>query len=455
MKHISTEKFLQMVDRLRFVEFDGLEDYRAQDYFFLPLYLALATPEVKRPLRHCVTPFFGGSADYNILGCTENPNTILFYSERYRGRRDMDAIIENVEACIDRPLVFWGIHKRKLDVRALSNLRRIRSWNKTLKRLGVNKEKRPYLLGQLARACNFKRFLDEHKTLIGRASSFVTLWDQDYDEALFTKFCQKMGMKTATLQHGIFYGEKEHGNDLRTYPYCYKHLNADYFFAWGECSRQYAAEHNISQEKIVVVGNPKYLSGSKSQSRLAIEKKYDFCLFLDGGYLRNHTKNLRMLKMAQSLCKERNLRALVKAHPDYGEGEQQVREALGNSSAIKLVDKNASVLELASLADFFIMSGSTVYAEALFLGVPTLRYIQGDAPDVFSRYSLGVFQDESQLIEQFDGIRANLTDFARMQKKIADALCVQEDSPARYRSALDALARGDDPNMRLSKLNDA
>lgn len=444
--------FLNIVEKLKAIKFKGLEEYSADAYLFMPFFWLFSRRITHKRSRHNLTPFFGESADYELLGNMDDPRTLLFYSERYQGRKDMDEIVEHVSEYAVQPLVFWGVHRKRLDVRALGNLRYLCSWNKTLSRLGVEKSDRPLLFAFLARARNFIRYLKKYERFIDKANCFVTLWDQACDEALFVEFCQKRGMKTATLQHGIFFGSKDFKNQILAYPLEYKHLNADYFLAWGNYSRHCAQELDIPLNKIVVVGNPKYSSEQSAALRLEKSRNKTIAVFLDGVYPESYERNLCMIEMAESLCRERGLHGLVKLHPSYMKVERLMKEVVAATPHLSICDGSLLVPDLLSQVDFCIASASTVYAEAVELGTPAFRYVPEGMPDLFAQFDLGVFKNGTELFAWVNAYSRDQKSYLEKQRRIAADLFEPGDSAARYRQVFIALVEGEDPNARLARM---
>lgn len=432
-------QFEQLLTKFDEVDLAGFSGYSGRKLLFLQSLMYLQADGLSNSVQTSLTPFIGNAFSYSVK--RGGGEIIAYCSPRYHKRLDMQRMFDNICSCMDSPSTLVGIRKIEVRPAHAANVALIPFWRKALRDAGVDVRLIKYLIPFLAKARNVLSFLEENRCLFDDKRLMVTLFDQDYDEYLVTEFCRNLGIKTAVMQHGHFSGQNDN-RDLFSLPYPYENLNADYFLAWGDISKDRAVSCGVLEEKILTLGNPKHIGIAKRVDLHSQEMAHKNCfaVMLEADlYETQKTLNRQMIALANRLCSDYGLTCLVKPHPgdDFG----SLSMGTGGNSNISLMSAGSDPALLADMADFFICAQSSAYAELLCLGKAVLRYVPDKSQDKYAEIETGVFSNYATLEEKYRQMRCDEANFFAALAKNAQALCSDGDVRDRYRRGFDWLIR--------------
>ena len=183
-------------------------------------------------------------------------------------------------------------------------------------------------------------------------------------EAVLTQLCNSKGIKTFSLQQGIYADHKSFNLDLLIYY----NILSNYYFVWGENSKEELSKY-MDSERIIVAGNPKYIGAPKKKSDTFNPKSCG--VFLNYGVFEK--SNLKMLSEFLEFSKKHpGIKFIIKPHPNWN------CEAFFDENDIPsnmiMADKDQDIKEVLSVVDVAIAHNSTLLMEALSYGIPIFRF---------------------------------------------------------------------------------
>ena len=277
-------------------------------------------------------------------------------------------------------------------------------------------------------------FLSSNADKLNEAKAFIVLNDEYSDENLFIQYGNKLGVSTATLQHGI-YARTIDDNDLRHFMHIFPNLTADKIFMWGEQQKEIAIHSGVNPEKIVVTGHPRYIHASKV--RKLHNKIIGVCL--DGYTERFWKSNIQIINLCNRFCKEFDYKYIVKIHPT--DNEKRYQEYYDCDYYIGIADKNQAVSDFASKVEFSVVGFSSIYYELMFLGISVFRY---DDHCEFNTYE-GVddfnFETYDQLADIYEEMNSRPLEYNDKYYKVRRYLCGEEDVYNNYKNAIEDLCK--------------
>ena len=211
------------------------------------------------------------------------------------------------------------------------------------------------LLLSLVRCYHWDRFLKKNIERFNCFNSLVTLFDVMPEEYILTNIFKTFNKKTITLQHGHFMEQKWISDSSFATGFAYRFSTADYFFAWGKMSRDYAIKCGLSPENVVVAGCPKYI-GYSFKKECAPKVCNAFGIILEGGNgedIANHNKLL--VEMASKLSYKNNYSLYIKPHPSWQIDASKLGIDMCNHK-IHVLNSSTSIEEYCKLVDFSIAS---------------------------------------------------------------------------------------------------
>lgn len=161
---------------------------------------------------------------------------------------------------------------------------------------------------ELDRECLYirlcKYFIILSRVLTVKSKCVVFFADMQPVEHLIALFMRDKGVKTATLQHGLYvdYGQIDTVNVIN-----YKHHPSEYFLAWGQCTADLINSYHNSSKQIVC-GKP----------RISIETKDinegDYITVILDQVLFDK-QNIQLLEIAEKFSLIKNKRLNIRFHP--------------------------------------------------------------------------------------------------------------------------------------------
>lgn len=189
-----------------------------------------------------------------------------------------------------------------------------------------------------------------------------------FEEMVLTQVAKKYEIPTFAMQHGPF-------NDLSEEVFvplitC-ENMQSDYILVWGKSSADVIGSY-IDADQIILAGNPKYIY--KKNINQHSNKLINGTLFLDETSKRQNSlqSNINLIKITKKFIdNNKEISIQVKIHPL---DKLDNYKGLLNHERITVVDKGLSVKKLLDCSDFILVHNTAVASEALFYGIPVLRY---------------------------------------------------------------------------------
>lgn len=209
-------------------------------------------------------------------------------------------------------------------------------------------------------------FIDEAKNIItkGKPQAYISFCDVHIYENIITQLMKAKGIKTFTLEHGIYF--KYNKNIQNVNILAYVNFVSDYMLVWGDYTKKEMMKGNIPSEKLVIVGNPLY-----NMDYIEIDKKYDFFVIFLSQEL-YYESNLKMLEICNQFSERFNIKYKVKLHPSNKIGKY--KEIINKEYCIEIYKDEIYAKELIKQGDFIILHSTTLYIDALFIGKKVFRY---------------------------------------------------------------------------------
>lgn len=428
------EYFQTIIEKLEKLQLEGFEGFSIASLLYVPTRLYLTENIGKKSKLKIIQPFLFDINDFSIVN--SKSDVMIYFSYRYNKRIDMHEIFNSMMKCLDGDCAIEGFRKFKLRLDYLKNIIYIYKWKRDLRKVGINKDIIKFYIPYLAKGMNFISFLHRNLNVLQNKKVMVTIFDQDYDEYLITEFCKKMCIKTATIQHGQFMG-KTNLQSIEAIPFPYCNLNADYFLAWGNCSKDRAIECGVMPDKIFITGNPKYMYSENKFIPKSLEIN-SILIFLDGGK-NDFSRNCHLLDIMKSVSSNNGIRCSIKLHPN---ADEQIKMKVHEFGCFEVVNSTEKIKELAQKYDAFVCSKSTVYSELLYLNCVTFRYVENDENDLLYPYTENMdFRDYEGLYSSMDYYNHNPEEYMNILKKLSQYINGSGDIKNNFSEAIDRLKR--------------
>ncbi len=183
-------------------------------------------------------------------------------------------------------------------------------------------------------------------------------------ENMLVQWMRKKGIYTATLQHGIF-DKSGYWKGLE-----FRASVADDWLAWNRYSRELAIECGILRDKIRVLGIPRYIKPDELHKKT---KTGIFSVILGGKVL--FEENQKLIKAANMLAKEENLKYFLRYHPSCKGGEYDA--FIDKRYIIQRDVKKETIKQMCESSDFSLVgSGTSMVVDLIYLKQPFFQYYE-------------------------------------------------------------------------------
>jgi len=184
------------------------------------------------------------------------------------------------------------------------------------------------------------------------------------EEAILTLLCNKDNIPTFSLQHGFY------SYDAKKFASIFvqsENIISKYLLLWGQNSYDVQKKH-IPEERLIIVGNPKY-------SNISERKIKEFSLKTITTFLSvtSHEKsNENLIKILNAFSKiHPAIKINLKIHP-FDKTENYSKFITEKN--ISFADKETPIQELLNNSNLIITHYTTIELEALLYQIPILRY---------------------------------------------------------------------------------
>jgi hypothetical protein len=290
------------------------------------------------------------------------------------------------------------------------------SWIASIKKMNLNAKQKSRLIIDLIRLKRLDFFLD--KVDIGSHKLAVVFYDAHPFGNLVVQKYKRLGIKTATLSHGIVLAKRDE-NVLDYSGIELRGSISDFFLIWNKLSYDEAIKQGISTEKLRIVGI------SKCMDAPIIEKKNQNRIF--GILLDNQSGdefNKELIKIANTLAELLEYKFTIRFHPSFKGFEYDdiidFKSYLGKNLDVSLYN-------YAQKIEFSILANSTALIELVYMKHVSYRYSTNDLYDKYKELPYNAFEGVYDLLRIIKEER----DESQM---LFERLCTIEDIKSSYKN---------------------
>lgn len=256
----------------------------------------------------------------------------------------------------------------------------------------------------LVRLCKYLVVWEQLKTL--NAKCVVFFADMQPVEHLLSIYFRGVGLKTVTLQHGLYvnYSDLDTVNVIN-----YLHQPSEYFLSWGEHTAQMIGTYH-PKNKQIICGKPRISvvkeTEEKGKSKEYVSLVLDQVLFDD--------ENIELIDIVEKFCLDSSYRLNIRCHPSK------------TAERYELFPKDCLLDQPLENSEFVIGHTSSLIYECLSAGVKALRYKTRrpaiDLPENLQFCNLHELKEVAKNINRYQG------------REFID--CIGEEAGSKYRKAL-------------------
>ncbi len=223
-------------------------------------------------------------------------------------------------------------------------------------------------------------------TAIGNYKLCVVLYDSFPIDNFVVQLFRSYGVKTATLQHGVF--------DIRGKQIWADNSIADFFLTWNDFTRKVAIDAGIEESRLVICGNFKCVGRAKIQRK----ENRIIGVILDDTAGVFADENPKMIKIVDEFCDCNGYKYILRFHPLR---DTKMYNNLINSSIGDVCSPGISLEEFLSDVEFCVVSSSTVLCEIESYGLPFFHYVH-HSYNIYNGYTNYNFQTLDELQKLYD-----------------------------------------------------
>ncbi|RRK32482.1 hypothetical protein EBB54_14770 [Schaedlerella arabinosiphila] len=306
----------------------------------------------------------------------------LISTYSYFGRADLRHQFENVANCIKHRGIIFPKKEISFQVKRLRYLPLIFCWRKELKKTNFNKKIQYRMIAETFKALIIAEEAVKIIKNNSKAKICVTFCDVHPPDYLITFMLNKCGIKTATLQHGVY-------DHISRYEFAHSH--SDYFLAINEHAKEEAILSGLNEKKVCVLGPLSYIDETP-MVRSLVKRDKTYGILLNGARAgRLEGEDRKLLDFAYLLTKEKKFSVIVRPHPLGDVPEHRIKKIQQYSEC----PGNIQLRDFLSQCDFVLTGSTTAYIDAFIFGCPAYRYI--GIHDYFPQINKFCFSDKYQL----------------------------------------------------------
>ena len=424
------EDFVNSIDRLSKLKLWGFKEFETGHFLYRTVldYMLLNT-RVSFSIKGFLSRLITSQKKYTFSSDTDN-KTVLYWSQKYDSRKDMNEILGRVSNVSDYVEVLKESYERIRDPFILFHLHCVIQWYVAFKRAKFPKDLILAFLYDTLWLFRFLHFLQINRDQLLKARAFIVLNDEYCDENLFVQFGKNNKIPTATLQHGA-YSKGVSDNNLSHFQHVYYNLTADRCFVWGDYYKDVGSGWVSPSVKLLPLGIPKYIDA-------VIPEKYGetgiFGVFLDAPVPWLWDSNMQLIRMANELAARYDYTYIVKLHPS--DQQENYTGCFDKQYCVNTVEIEETVLDFCRKSDFAIVGASSTYIEMLYFGVPVFRYYNGKYMDVFSGLDYDKVTSFSDLVRKYEIFRNKPDQYAAEVRKEREYCCGKGNVGENYRRAI-------------------
>lgn len=219
----------------------------------------------------------------------------------------------------------------------------------------------------------------------------VVYYDVSKYDYMFVKFLQAKRIKTATLQHAAFISPRKVSNSNFEFEGVeLSNSISDIFLAWNPFTKDEAIKSGMREEKVKILGIPKYIGGTVNES--THDATHCFGVVLNAKSFDG--LNRKLIQYADFVAKKTGYNYYLKYHPQF---QEFIYDDLPKSGmCLGHFDLSLPVSKYVQLVDFTLISNSTVFIELIFIKHTVIR-MQAGEEDKFKDILTNSFGNKEEL----------------------------------------------------------
>lgn len=306
-------------------------------------------------LRNIFSMLFFKNYDFKVSG---NPDTLCFSGCGKNRKDQMDAFCGVVELINNKVTMVQS--EKKFSFIGLKNIAKLLVWNKQLKTVVPDKNKRIFLLGNMFHAyLAFKLFEQNKKRYSWNINKLVTFCDVLPTDYFFLSKLNDECDITVTLQHGVF--------SVTSNKWAYSGSRSKYFLLDSQHTVDGAVMSGYKGKPLAV--------GSIHNMNKTVEERVPVKNNVIGVFCNSvifpEEDNTEMIRVVEAFCEVNGKKLLIKLHPTNDIAKY---EKIINKQVSTICDKNVTVDEFAEQIELAIVGISTVFTAMLFKSIPSLLF---------------------------------------------------------------------------------
>lgn len=294
-----------------------------------------------------------------LFPTTHNSNSIISYlSITYSGRKDFLSICRKLECIDERIETIKEKKKYSFNHYFFKDLKMLMNWMKVIKKADLPKECNYFLLKRMEICFKLKRIIEQCRYSDG-ILGFISQYDAHDTDNLIAQYMKVNHIPTITLQHGQFHSSEYISEE--SYNLASQHFGfvSDYFFAWGDYSRDEALKDGIQESRIRSIGSLKTEVYENSNSNTS---ENIFGVILNGRY--GFEDNIILMEYSEQLSEEYGIQFIIRPHPGLEQKNFESKNCIGISY------QNETITQLAKRCKFVICGNSTIVTEMIAIDEP-------------------------------------------------------------------------------------
>lgn len=415
MNNPNFEKEVEFINNLKFKH---LENIKCGELMGTKLFYEKKNISYLSVLKGLISIFLNS----HIYKETEyDSGTAFFFTPSYAGRMDHYNDFMAVTSCVNSPLIFNGNKQKKaFSFNRIIGIFYWFLWLVELKKTGFPLNYCMLLCNLMLQAYYVLEEVKTNKFNKNKLKLVVTFCDVHPCDYLITQYFNRLGIKTATLQHAVFF----HG----TQWYCYRFSHSKFFLATNEYSRSEAKKSGYSGE-VRVVGSMKAIDSSILYNNNEKENKNTFGIALCGPTFAEQNKAL--FDYAKYIQDKYGFSIKIRLHPalrldDYKNSFEDLKQYNISKESVK---------EFADSCDFVILGATNMFAELITFNTPTFRLISNGIADVYDGIEDFYFNSHEQL-DTLIALKEDKEEFQITMNKVRKYLSPEGDIKELYKRTL-------------------
>lgn len=235
----------------------------------------------------------------------------------------------------------------------------------------------------------------------------VVLSDIHMIDSMTVQYCNGIGLKTATLQHGFFH---------QAWPFKYSY--SDYFLSHGEYTNVIAKYFGTNPNKLITAGMPMSYEIEKSD-RIIINTTKQFIVLLEGGEQKEIEKNKRLINIGNEIARKYNYTYMIRTHPSDNVGNYY--NVTNKKYFTNYIIGNFNKNEIIKNVDFALLGNTSMFEEFIYALLPSFRYVEDK--DVYKQIKWCRFSSSKELINIYEKYINDISLFENRLKSTRNYLC--------------------------------